>query len=80
MFNEHLIHLEYKISSESLVLLFKPILQSDSSHSSIKFFFSSVKNKALEASQGMHNDILNLLALSGTICRNISVMQDHIYK
>lgn len=39
MFNEHLIHLEYKISSESLVLLFKPILQSDSSHSSIKYFF-----------------------------------------
>lgn len=81
MFNEHLmIHLEYKISSESLVLLFKPISQSDSSHSSIKYFFHSVKNKALEASQGIHSDILNLLALSGTICRNISVMQDHIYK
>lgn len=39
MFNEHLmIHLEYKISSESLVLLFKPVSQSHSSHSSIKFF------------------------------------------
>lgn len=81
MFNEHLmIHLEYKISSESLVLLFKPISQSDSSHSSIKYFFFSVKNKALEASQGMHSDMLNLLALSGTICKNISVMQDRIYK
>lgn len=58
MFNEHLmIHLEYKISSESLVLLFKPISQSDSSHSSRKYFFYSVKNKALEASQGIHSDI-----------------------
>lgn len=53
MFNEHLmIHLEYKISAESLVLLFKPISQSDSSHSSIKYFFLLCEKQDLGGKSG----------------------------